>query len=607
MSRRRNIHFGRSPRNVWGFIMVAKSRSTGPADPARGLLAGLLGSDGLTIVAEQSTRTPDGRLLRRVYGAVTDRPNTSAGVVVDEAGAEVDLAAAERAAGRRLFVPSVGGLDVPVPVREPVTIDPSVNDLVLAECAHLAERITVTIPPSGAAPKADVYLLADTTFSMEPILEAVKGGAAAIVTALAGFDVAYGVGNYRDFPIAEGTNSYAFQPQLAPTKVLADIQAAVDVWTAAEGSDGSEGQLWALQQIATDPAIGWRPDAKRIVVWFGDAPGHDPVCTAITGAAEDVTEATATAALAAASITVVAVSTNTSVPFFPLGLDDDPTKDAGDYGVCTVGGTSGQGTRITGATGGSLVNGVDATQVVAVLADLIAAAVTTTGEVHLQPTGAIAGFVTSITPPGYGPLAGDEPHALPFDVVWDGTVECAEQDQVFTGTLDVVADGVVVAAKAVRITVPACRLHHVVDMLCGAQRGAGHDGESDDKGRDRCLTVVPGRYATAVTIYNPGPCRVVVEKRFAPLLLNGEAVGREPRVQDAKTFARIELEPGQATMDDCCALEEVVRLDHGTPTLGMLDLVSDGPLAVTAVYTSTGVTGGGGATVHTRTITPQRV
>jgi len=117
--------------------------------------------------------------------------------------------------------------------------------------------------------------------------------------------------------------------------VLAAVQSAVNVWTAAEGSDSSEGQLWALQQVATDPAIGWRPGAKRIVVWFGDAPGHDPVCAAISGAAADVTEATATAALQAASITVVAVSTTTSVEIFPAGLDDDPTKDAADYGVCT--------------------------------------------------------------------------------------------------------------------------------------------------------------------------------------------------------------------------------------------------------------------------------
>jgi hypothetical protein len=578
--------------------MPAKQRGAEGTDPARRLLTDRLGSKDLTVVAEQSDTTPDGRLLRRVYGAVTDLPNVTASVVVDAAGEPVDLAAAEGAAGRRLFVPDVGGRDVPRAERTPVTIEPTVNDLVLAECDHLDERITVTVPPSGAVPKADVYLLADTTGSMASVLDAVQAGASLIVgnEALKDFDVAYGVGNYRDFPVP-APNSYAFQHQQAPTTTLTDAQNAVNVWTADEGGDGPEGQLWALQQIATDPAIGWRPDAKRIVVWFGDAPGHDPVCAAISGAAADVTEVTATAALAAASITVVAVSTTTG---FPAGLDDDPVQEPTDYGVCAAAGAVGQATRISGATGGSLTSGVDATVIVTTLVDLIEAAVTATGKVTLTPTGATAQFVTSITPDSFGPLAGDVEHVLAFDVVWDGVLGCTDEAQVFTGTIDVVADDVVVASKAVRVTVPACRLHHVVEMLCGVQV------PSDDGSEERCTTVVPGRYATAVSIYNPGPCPAVIEKRFAPLLLNGKPIGREPEVRDAKPFAKIELRPGQATMDDCCALEEAVRLDHSAATLGVLDLVSDRPLVVTAVYTAGDPSGRAGASVHTRTVQPRR-
>ncbi len=594
--------------------MPATPRKPVGTDATRRLLATRLGSDDLRVVAEQSVTTPDGSVVRRVHAVLEGAPNTAASVVLDATGAEVDLSALEARAGRRLFAPGVGGLDVPAPERAPVTIDPSVNDLVLSECAHLDERITVTVPPTGIRPKADVYLLADTTGSMSSVLEAVKAGAAAIVgnPALAGFDVAYGVGNYRDFPVP-GVNSYAFQHQQAPTSVLADVQAAIDVWTAAEGGDGPEGQLWALQQVATDPGIGWRPDAKRIVVWFGDAPGHDPVCAAISGAAGDVTEATATAALLASPVTVVAVSTTTG---YPAGLDDDPAATSSDYGACTVGGTPGQATRISAATGGTVTTGVDATTVVVTLSMLIAAAVQATANVHLVATGAIAPFVTSISPPtGFGPLAGDTGHVLPFDVVWDGVVACADDDAVFTGTLDVVADDVVVASKQVRITVPACRLHHVVEVLCGTQGGSGggskdrerDGGEDDHSDADReCTTVVDGRYATAVSIYNPGPCAASIEKRFAPLLLNGKAVGREPATVDAKPFARIELAPGQATMDDCCALEEAVGILHTTATLGVLDLVSDHELVVTAIYTSGGRRSDGGADVHTRTVSPRR-
>ena len=139
----------------------------------------------------------------------------------------------------------------------------------------------MTVPVSGATPKADVYLLADTTGSMGSVIDAVKLGVGAIVgnPALAGFDVAYGVGNYKDFP----NDPYAFDNQLSPTTDTTQVSAAIGTWTADGGCDGPEGQLFALHRLATDPAIGWRPDARRIIVWFGDAPGHDPVCAAISG------------------------------------------------------------------------------------------------------------------------------------------------------------------------------------------------------------------------------------------------------------------------------------------------------------------------------------
>lgn len=569
-------------------------------DRARQLLSDGLGTADVRIVADATEALPDGRTLRRVAAQSGTEPNRSATVVLDSDGEPLDLAELEASIGRRLFLPASGG-PVAAPVRAAVTIAPPFNDLVLPECAHIEERITVTIPVSGATPKADVYLLSDTTGSMSSVIDAVKAGAAAIVSnpALAGFDVAYGVGNYRDFPVDGATNSFAFQHQLAPTTDAALVTAAISTWDAShgEGGDGSEGQLHALQQLGLDPTTGWRPDARRIVVWFGDAPAHDPVCAAISGAVADITEATATTALLDASITVVAVSTTTG---FAAALDDDPATDADNYGVCTIGGAAGQATRITGTTGGSHTTGVDATTIVTTLATLIAAAVTSTGSLTLVPSVSIEDFVTSVAPPGgYGPLPGDVEHQLPFDVVWDGAVDCAEDEQVFNGTLDVIADGVVVASKTVRITVPPCRYHHVIDMLCGMQR------PTDEK---ECTTVAPGRYATAVTIYNPGPCPAVIEKRFAPLLLNSDPIGREPRVQQALPFAKIELQPGEATMDDCCALEEAVRLDQGAATLGVLDLVSDHALVVTGIYTSTGYAdpGAGTTCVHTRTVEPRR-
>jgi len=564
-------------------------------DAARQALAELLGSTEIDIVGEAAGRLPSGEEVRLVHGAVRGEPNRAASVVIDAGGEAQPLRRLEALYGRGFLAPAVVRERAPVAPAPPVTIDPPTNEWTLPECVTEHETVTVHVPKSGVRPKADVYLLADTTGSMSSIISAVQAGIDTVVNdiGLLAFDVAWGVGNYKDFPIPL-SSPYAFQHQLAPTADLTAVSTAVSTWSASDGLDTPEGQLFALQQIATDPAIGWRTDSKRILVWFGDAPGHDPVCSAISGA-PDVTEATATAALVAAGITVVAISTDTGTAG---ALDGDPTAGSADYGVCAVGGSPGQATRISGATpGGSHTTGVDAATMIATLTSLISAAVQSINHLVLQPTGAIAPFVTSIAPASYDSLPGDVDHTLPFDVTWTGVRECTDEDQVFTGSLDVVADGAVVASKPVKITVPACRWHHSTEMVCGLQRG--------DEKRDKCQTVVDGRYATAVTIYNPSTCTVTLVKYFAPLILNGKPVGREPRTVPARPFAKLQLGPGEATLEDCCTLAEAVGPPSGALLLGVLDIVADHALEVTVTHTANGA-GEAATSINARTIKPRR-
>jgi hypothetical protein len=542
------------------------------------------------MIAASETRLPTGELARLFSAVDPEKPNSAAEITVTESGVMRPLAVLERMfPGGRLFVPEfTPGHEIPPGRKEPITIDPTTNDWRLNRCERVTEKITVTVPKSSAPPKADVYLLADTTGSMGSVLASVAAGASAILNnpALAGFDVAWGVGNYRDFPVDGIHNSFAFAHQVSPTTTLATADAAISAWAAGEGSDGPEGQLYALHQIATDPGIGWRPDSKRILVWFGDAPGHDPIPTAFSGLAADITEASATADLTGANITVVAVSTTTG---FANALDDDPTIGAFDYPA--PGGAAGQATRITAATGGSHTTGVNPASIVATLSTLIAAAVTSIGSISLVPTGATAQFIESITPASYGPLPGDEEHVLVFEVTWVGVKDCRDRDEEFLGTIDVVADGVVVAQKKVRVTVPACRYHYSVEFVSGMDQ----DREPGP--------FLPGRYATAVTIYNPGTCPVEIEKRFAPLVVEGKAIGREPRVVPAKKFAAITLQAGEATFDDEIALKEFGAVSGGL-FFGVLDIVSDRPLSVTATHTAGGKEPG--ASITSRTIEAMR-
>jgi hypothetical protein len=171
---------------------------------------------------------------------------------------------------------------------------------------------------------------------------------------------------------------------------------------------------------------------------------------------------------------------------------------------------------------------------------------------------------------------------VPFDVVFERNGErCSLRDQVYTGAIDVVIDHVVVARKPTKITIPKCRYRYVAKFVCGTV-------EPYNEG---CSPVRPGRYATEINIYNGHCSAAAIEKRVTPVVLKGEPIGREPRVAKEMARDRITLPPHTATMDDCCRLAELLKQPvtlNGPLTIGFLEIVSDAPLTVTAVYTASG-------------------
>lgn len=524
--------------------------------------------------------------IHHYYVASRERANEPRLVLLDDAGDELDATELRRQ----------DTIDLPRPTDESpvaaaagapaaVTIDPTENHLTLNQGDSHEEVVTVTIPPNAAVPRADVYFLADTTGSMSSILAAVQAGATTILTALngTGLDLAYGVGSYKDFP---GSPSQAFQHQLSPINVAASVTGAINAWSASGGNDTPEGQLFALDRLAEPPggAIGWRSGSKRILVWFGDAPGHDPICAAISGAAADITEASVTAKLVAEHVTVLAISVANP------GLDDDPQAGAGDYGPgCPAGGAAGQATRITNATGGKLATGIAPGTIVNTIIKLVKAAVSQVGNVSLVASGGTAPFVSSITPAGgYGPLVTDREHKLTFTVTFRGVEPCGEKEGRFDGSLDVVVDGAVVARKRVDIRVPACptRFSYSVKFVCGTQPACLCE----------CAPVRPGVYATEINIYNYHGVEVEVEKQLVPVVLAGAPSGREPRWSGPRATDRITLPPYAATSDDCCRLSELL-LGGPSPsaiplTIGFLAITARTELAVTAVYTVSDPTSG---------------
>jgi hypothetical protein len=264
-----------------------------------------------------------------------------------------------------------------------------------------SNSVTYTTPK--ILPKPDIYFLADNTGSMGPSLQNVKDNINTTIGNITAQttigDPHFGAGSYRDFTTCpSGTAAPCFDTGYAflnSASILAagttddgsKAKTAINAWVAGGGGDRPEGQLFALSELAapTDPTFNpnWRSDSSKIVVWFGDNPGHDPICAAIRGAPDgtpDITAASTASALRLAGIRVIAVSVNTDGTLVPsLGLDGerlgDSTPDgAGQYqGACgaTVNSETGQASTIVKATGGSFQSAADATQVTnAILAGL---------------------------------------------------------------------------------------------------------------------------------------------------------------------------------------------------------------------------------------------
>jgi len=201
---------------------------------------------------------------------------------------------------------------------------------------------TPTIPP-----KPDIIFLADTTGSMGAAIGSVQTNIGTIMSAVLGSaaDAQFGVAQYKDGdPNFCSSDPFAFNLDQAVTSNQTDVTNAVNSWSASGGCDTPESQLYALDQIATSGAIGFRSGSTRIIAWFGDSSGHDPSL--------GVTLAAAIAALtggANSPIRVIAV----------------PVTSGGD-GLDSTG----QATAIATATGGAVVPANPSDVAAAILAGL---------------------------------------------------------------------------------------------------------------------------------------------------------------------------------------------------------------------------------------------
>lgn len=148
------------------------------------------------------------------------------------------------------------------------------NDMT-EEAADSARRIVSRMGfPRPPAPKytgpVDVVFAVDTTGSMGGIIEDAKSYVRAFPADNDANlpDVRYGLVDYRDVG-----DDYVTRVDVQPTTDRAAFTSAVDGLYASGGGDWEEA-VFAAASTAMDTDL--RPKARKIVIFVGDAPGHDP-------------------------------------------------------------------------------------------------------------------------------------------------------------------------------------------------------------------------------------------------------------------------------------------------------------------------------------------
>lgn len=287
-----------------------------------------------------------------------------------------------------------------------------VANLNIGESMTVHKTVTVSAGSPTAA-KADIFFLADSTGSMGDVIAGVQTAALNILSTTAGYgDIAWGVGTYRDVGDAY---VYKLNQDITPNQTL--VQNGIISWSAGGGGDTPEADLFALERVAN--STSWRAGASKILVWMGDAPGHDP--------SVGITEAMATAALTGKSIKTMAAN----ISHFGQSLDD-----------------LGQATRITNATGGTLFNGVDAANIAAKILEAIAKGFANYTNVSLAVDGAHPNVAVSIAPSGYtGTFDRSIERNFNFDVTFTCTGEGTD-----SFAINALVDGGIIAREIDRIT-----------------------------------------------------------------------------------------------------------------------------------------------------------
>lgn len=147
-------------------------------------------------------------------------------------------------------------------------------------CPAQSFDTTVNTVITAAPNKADIVFAFDTTGSMRSVLDDAKDEASEIMNEISRLipDSQFAVVDFRDYPsysyMGESSDwPYRLRQSITSNRWL--IQKAIDATYHGGGKDLPESYSRALYESYGDANLGWRPDARRFVVMFGDNTPRD--------------------------------------------------------------------------------------------------------------------------------------------------------------------------------------------------------------------------------------------------------------------------------------------------------------------------------------------
>lgn len=298
-----------------------------------------------------------------------------------------------------------------VPARADTIVPEVVEmDLPLEQTTVIQKTVTIDAGPPVTA-TVDVVFLSDTTSSMGSIIRQVQSNARSILAELENLGSArFGVAEYRDHGEA-----FAYRMNTPLTTDTSAVVAGLGQWSAVGGGDMPEANLFGIREAAQK--MDWREQAVKIILWFGDAPGHDP--------SQGVTMAQVKLALDAQSIVVHAIDSGI---LDSTGQAREIASHSGGR-TWTVGRTDGVARALMGAIESTLEN---------------------YSEVRLDFGDEPLGLGISITPDSYtGAFKRDTVREFVFEM----TLE-AFKPGIYEFEVDALVDDTPVATESDRITVP---------------------------------------------------------------------------------------------------------------------------------------------------------